>query len=103
MVVVVVAAGKGSPPAPAPANLMNPYQQQQQLPPSQPQNAGFAGGFQQPTGYQPMTPQPLQHATPQPPQPQTPEPPQPVQKGPIPADHQIIHNTNENWRMSAKS
>ena len=41
-------------------------------------------------GYQPMTPQPLQHATPQPPQPQTPEPPQPVQKGPIPADHQIL-------------
>jgi hypothetical protein len=34
-----------------------------------------------------MTPQPLQHATPQP---QTPEPPQPVQKGPIPADHQIL-------------
>merc|ERR1719189_3259865 len=67
------------PPAPAPANLMNPYQQQQQLPPSQPQNAGFAGGFQQPTGYQPMTSQPLQHAT-----------PQPVQKGPIPADHQIL-------------
>ena len=41
-------------------------------------------------GYQPMAPQPLQHATPQPPQPQTPEPPQPVQKGPIPADHQIL-------------
>ena len=37
-----------------------------------------------------MTPQPLQHATPQPPQPQTPEPPLPVQKGPIPADHQIL-------------
>ena len=34
-----------------------------------------------------MTPQPLQHDTPQP---QTPEPPQPVQKGPIPADHQIL-------------
>ena len=39
-----------------------------------------------------MTPQPPQQAAQQPPRPVTPppEPPQPVQKGPIPADHQIL-------------
>lgn len=76
------------PPAPAPGNLMNPYQQQ----PSQPQNTGYTGFQPQPMGYQPMTPQPPQQAAQQPPRPETPppEPPQPVQKGPIPADHQIL-------------
>ena len=37
-----------------------------------------------------MTPQPPQQAAQPPPKAETPEPPQPVQKGPIPADHQIL-------------
>ena len=36
--------------------------------------------------------QPPQQAPQQPPKQETPEPPQPVQKGPIPADHQILQD-----------
>ena len=67
-------------PAPPPANLMTPFQPQQSQ--DQLQQQGYQG-------FQPQMPpanQPQVQAAP------PPEPPKPVEKGPIPAEHQVLQD-----------
>ncbi|XP_013384747.1 protein transport protein Sec31A-like [Lingula anatina] len=79
---------QASAPAPIPSNLYNPAEHAAKQPEQAPPTGQFpAGGFYNPQDHQPP-PQPPQQTMAAP----APTPSQPIEKGPIPAEHQVLQD-----------